>query len=66
MRSSNWNGIARLFNNDPMLDAKTISYDDEVHVATVVRLASDEHSYEFEMVTVDIPWHVYESGGGYQ
>ena len=59
-------GIARLFNNDPMLDAKTISYDDEVHVATVVRLASDEHSDEFEMTTVDIPWRVYETGGGYQ
>lgn len=57
--------VSKLLNSDPKLDAKTISYDDEVHVAALARWASDESSESFPFVTVDIPWRLYETGGGY-
>lgn len=56
---------ASMFNSNSQLDAKTITYDDEVHVATLVRWAKDESSDAFNFVTVDIPWRRYETGGGY-
>lgn len=58
--------IIDLLNNDNLLDARSISYSHEVHVATLVRWRDDENSNEnFQVCTVDIPWHIYETGGGY-
>lgn len=50
-----------------MLDVKTISYDHEVHVATMVKFTNEEpdEDGEVRVVTVDIPWRTYETGGGY-
>lgn len=58
--------LSNMFNDNMELDSKTITYDDEVHVATLVRWSKDESSEVFNMVTVDIPWRLYETGGGYQ
>jgi len=59
--------IINVLGDDPLLEVRTISYDNEVHVATMVKFSNEEpdEDGEVRVVTVDIPWRTYETGGGY-
>jgi hypothetical protein len=57
--------IADHINKNRDLVAATVSSDREQHVYVAVRMGGVE-SENFDVYTVDIPWDVYEEGGGFQ
>lgn len=60
--------ICEVFRNDDKLDYKTFSYDHENHVVVQCKWTEDEGDPEngnIDIVTIDVPWRLYETGGGY-
>lgn len=58
--------IGDILNTEGGFDFTQFTYDHEQHVVVIAKLESDsEDDGVVDTVTIDVPWRLYETGGGY-